>query len=872
MAMTCWDRAHPSCKILVFLAVAGTVAAQDMGTRLLSQARADLAEGQYAAAVTKGSKAAVLFRKAGDRAREERALTGVGLAQLYSGEYPAAIDSVMHALNIARQIHDPENEVTLLNNLGAVFCFQGRYGEAFDRYQEALRITEKLPNEKWTVSRRQLTVANLATLYQTLGQCERALDLYSQLLSSPQALSAREKAQLLANVGSLRRRLGAPQKALETYRAAQAMYKKSALRHGEIGVLNNIGIVDAIDFHDFEGAIAAFNAALALAEESGARPLTVLARLYRGEALFRAGRMDQSASDFRAAADLAEALGAKEEHWKALYGQARIAAKHGDSVTANRLLISAVGLIESLRASLGGPGLRSEFLADKRDVYDLLIENTPGADDLFRLMERSRARNLQDRVSPTSVPDLSRLARRVPLDTVILEYWLGATSAAVLWISRVGIGVRRWQLAADDLEAIAAVPPVLSNPHRDDWLQAAELVARKLLTDLPPLEDPRVRHLVIVPDGALAGLPFEALPSSASCLLSRSHTTGGDGRSTLCSKVRTAGRALLIERFTVEYLPYASLFTGTDQRRKIRWPWQKTIEAFADPSPGHGDPGGELATPQAWPRLPEAKREVIGIARILGGDAVLRIGPDAQKKFIERVAGTPVLHLATHSFSDTQNPDQSYILLAPASQSQSFDYLFLKQVYGLSLAGVNLATISACKTDAGKLIRGEGSASFSRAFLSAGAQAVVTSLWNVGDRTTAETMLHFYTRLAAGDSKSEALRAAKLERLLSRGESHPANWAAFVLNGDGRSPLPYVIPWTWLAESFLALACLVLGFKVMARRALQSPHFRLHKARESERLMLRLLPLRLLRLRSFPRVTRQDRPSRALPKGESPSS
>jgi CHAT domain-containing protein/tetratricopeptide (TPR) repeat protein len=795
----------------------------------------------------------------------------MGLAQLYLGEYGAAIDSLTQALNIARQIHDAENEITLLNNLGAVFSFQGRYGEAFDRYQEALRITEKLPNEKWTVSRRQLTVANLAILYQTLGQFDRALDLYSQLLSSPQALPAREKAQLLANVGSLRRRLGAPQKALDTYRAAQAMYKKAALLHGEIGVLNNIGIVHAMDFHDFAGAIAAFDAALALAEESGARPLTVVARLYRGEALFGAGRMEQSASDFRAAADLAETLGTKEEHWRALYGQARISAKYGDRVTAKTLLVRAVGLIESLRASLGVPELRSEFLADKRDVYDLLIENTSGADDLFRLMERSRARSLQDRVSPIIVPDLSRLARRVPLDTVILEYWVGATSAAVLWISRAGTGVRRWQLAADDLEVITAVPGVLSNLHRDDWLQAAEYAARKLLTDIPPLEDPHVRHLVIVPDDALAGLPFEALPASASGLPSRSRTTGGDGRSPLGSTVRTAPRTLLIERFTVEYLPSASLFTGTDQRREIRWPWQKSIEAFADPSPGDGHPGGELASPQAWRPLPEAKREVIGIAHILRGGAVLHLGPDARKKFIERVAGTPVLHLATHAFSDIQNPDYSYILLAPASQSHSFDYLFLRQVYGLSLAGVNLATISACKTDAGKLIRGEGSASFSRAFLSAGAQSVVTSLWNVSDRTSAETMLRFYTRLAAGDSKSEALRAAKLE-YLRRGESHPSNWAPFILNGNGRSPLPYVIPWTWLAGSFLASACVVLGFKVMARRLLQSRHFRLHESRESEHLMLRLLLLRLLRSRSFPRVTRQDRPSRALPKGESASS
>jgi len=407
-------------------------------------------------------------------------------------------------------------------------------------------------------------------------------------------------------------------------------------------------------------------------------------------------------------------------------------------------------------------------------------------------MERSRARNLQDRVSPAVVPDLSELARRVPSDTAILEYWMGTTSAAVLWISQAGTGVRRWELSADDLQALAALPSLLSNPHSHDWWHATRCLGQKLLTGIPPLQDPHVRHLVIIPDDALARLPFEVLPAGAS--------------------------DLLVERFSIAYLPSASLFTGEDKRHQIRWPWQKMIEAFADPSPGDGDSGAELTTPRAWPRLPEAKREVNGIARVLRGNSTVHIGPQARKEFMERVSGTPVLHLATHAFTDMQNPDQSYIVLAPASRSQSFDYLFLRQVYGLSLRGVDLATISACETDAGKLVRGEGIASFSKALLAAGAHSVVTSLWSVGDRTTAETMLRFYARLAAGDSKSEALRAAKLECLRRPDSSHPAYWAAFVLNGDSRSRLPYVIPWAWLVGIIMVLACAIRTFRTMAKR------------------------------------------------------
>lgn len=93
----------------------------------------------------------------------------------------------------------------------------------------------------------------------------------------------------------LRRRLGDPLKALDAYHAAQALYRRAAHRDGEISVLNNIGIVQAMDLRDFPAAIATFSNALRLASESRDRPLMIHARLYRGEALYRSGRLDDSA-------------------------------------------------------------------------------------------------------------------------------------------------------------------------------------------------------------------------------------------------------------------------------------------------------------------------------------------------------------------------------------------------------------------------------------------------------------------------------------------------------------------------------------------------------------------------------------------------
>src|SRR3981081_967644 len=111
--------------------------------------------------------------------------------------------------------------------------------------------------------------------------------------------------------------------------------------------------------------------------------MSVLAGLDPGETFFQAGKLQDSLVDFQAAADGATQLGELEESWKALYGLARIAAKRGDVAKCDDLLHRAIAAIESLRANVRQSSLRSDFLADKRDAYDLLIEPTTGIEELF---------------------------------------------------------------------------------------------------------------------------------------------------------------------------------------------------------------------------------------------------------------------------------------------------------------------------------------------------------------------------------------------------------------------------------------------------------------------------------------------------------
>ena len=96
------------------------------------------------------------------------------------------------------------------------------------------------------------------------------------------------------------------------------------------------------------------------------------------------------------------------------------------------------------------------------------------------------------------------------------------------------------------------------------------------------------------------------------------------------------------------------------------------------------------------------------------------------------------------------------------------------------------AVYSACNTDSGKLVKGEGIMSLSRGFIHAGCPSVVMSLWSVNDGSTSDIMKRFYQNLSKGKSKDSALKQAKLDYLNSSKKAfqHPFYWAAFVQFGD----------------------------------------------------------------------------------------
>lgn len=144
-----------------------------------------------------------------------------------------------------------------------------------------------------------------------------------------------------------------------------------------------------------------------------------------------------------------------------------------------------------------------------------------------------------------------------------------------------------------------------------------------------------------------------------------------------------------------------------------------------------------------------------------------------------------MLHLATHGSVNAERPELSGLSLARFDEKGApvTGFVSLTDIYGLRLNHA-LVVLSACETALGRHIDGEGIIGISRAFMYAGADRVISSLWRVEDRSTAELMTLFYSALLLeGASPADALREARLTLQENPRWRHPYFWAGFALQG-----------------------------------------------------------------------------------------
>jgi len=397
--------------------------------------------------------------------------------------------------------------------------------------------------------------------------------------------------------------------------------------------------------------------------------------------------------------------------------------------------------------SLRGVSPESSFLAD-----------VPGA---LREARREYA-GLLDEIRDVAIPhgafvvpkaaEWEAVSGKLRSEDIFLEYLLTDSAGLVFVITEDELGVAELDFGRDAVEDLVGfLRGTMGNrPDPGDtelWRSASERLYQILI-------EPVARegwldgkgHLHIVPHGTLHYLPFAAL-------------VGPDG-------------SFLVERHTVSYAPSASVWLG-----------------LGDGSETHGSSRRILAFAPKPEGLPRTLTEVRGIEGAWPDQVLVRTGSAATEELL-RAEGPDhgILHVATYGVVNRTNPLFSYIDLNPSSAHDG--RLEVHEIFGLPM-NADLVVLSACETAVAAGSRadvppGDDWVGLVRAFLAAGAQNVLGTLWRVEDRATAELMAEFYRGLASGSALPEALAAAQ-RMLISRPETgSPFFWSGFSLTGYGR--------------------------------------------------------------------------------------
>jgi CHAT domain-containing protein len=335
------------------------------------------------------------------------------------------------------------------------------------------------------------------------------------------------------------------------------------------------------------------------------------------------------------------------------------------------------------------------------------------------------------------VQPLERIQQSLDAKQEILAYYTADDNLSIWVVSTDDIKYKSIPCTREKIEKL--VQSYRQELFSSNQIQTSNTASELYEILIKPIEN-YIRsssHLCIVPHGILHQLPYQTL---------------------------TDGKEYLISKKSISYAPSGNILSIC--RKKPR-PGESNILAFGNPDLGD----------QKY-ALPFAKNEVLEIKNV-NDQTVVFLEEKASKMAFEANAGNySIIHMATHGIYDPINPMRSGLMLAGTEPGISM--LTTEEIFNLQL-NAKLVTLSACESALGKVTRGDEIIGISRAFLYAGTPSVISTLWQVDDRATAELMIRFYTHMK-NQNKARALQAAQLE--LMKKYPNPYFWGAFILTGD----------------------------------------------------------------------------------------
>ena len=455
-------------------------------------------------------------------------------------------------------------------------------------------------------------------------------------------------------------------------------------------------------------------------------------------ALYRQGQYDKSL-------EIAEK--ARSRRFLDHLGGKQLGGRHGTDASfktnASLILQSVTLLEEDMIQSAQESGIKLRQIYQDGTRYTKKVEAYTNA--IKRVSESDYQLGLAYNVIPAS-PD--QVQKRLPAGTLVLEYYVSDEAIYTWVIGRDRIKAQRIPIPRAELKQLitefrsdirlGAVKRGIA--PTGDGIQRGKDLKQKLydLLILPVEKELQARRVIIIPYGILNYLPFQALHD---------------------------GRRYMVEKYAISYLPCLSVLEFIADWKSSAKP---AILAFGNPDLG-----------DAKLDLPAAEQEVEIIKNLYPTAKVLkrRAADEATAKRLMQQYN--IIHFASHGEYVPEAPLYSCLRLAPGKGEDG--RLEAEEIFDLNLDATMVVT-SACQTAVGRIGKGDEVIGLTRAFLYAGAESVLGSLWSISDEATAVLMREFYANIGRME-KHQALRKAQLKMLKSEEYRDPFYWAAFNLTG-----------------------------------------------------------------------------------------
>ncbi|MCU1265893.1 MAG: tetratricopeptide repeat protein [Acidobacteria bacterium] len=734
------------------------------------------------------------------------------------GDLTQAEHDLERALAIAEKVLEPDNvdKARLLNNLGNLYRARGDYARAEPLLLRALALYEK----KFGPENPRVgdTLQNLGIIARQRKDYARAVELYERALVIREKTVGPEHANVAAlqnNIANIYHAERNYAKALELQQRALSIAEKAVgPYHGlTLTLLANIArthmatgdIASAIQFQTRAEMGQEVAVALDLVIGSERQKLAYIDDLAESSARTISLNLSFAPND-QGAANLATLV--------LLQRKGRVLDAMSDSFTALRqrsnpadqkLLGQLNSAVERLaKLALSGPGKMA------REEYQKQLTSLEEEKERLEAEVSERSAEFRAQSQPVTI---AAVQAAIPNNAALIEFAtyrpfdpkgvnsdeaFGKPHYVAYVVRHVGAaqGKDLGDAKAID-EAIGALRQALRDPQRSDARELARVVDESVMRPIREwLGD--ATQLLVSPDGELNLIPFAAL-------------------------VDEQGR-FLIQRYSLSYLT-----SGRDLlRMKIARESKSGPIVLANPSFGETNELPAKANSATSPSKSKTERPSVTTGQDLsqvyfaplGGtaqearsiqslfpDASLLIGPQATKAALEQTVAPRVLHIATHGFflgepatvnnltrsinatPNVTNPLlRSGLALAGANRhnvgGDDDGILTALEASNLNLWGTKLVVLSACDTGVGEVRNGEGVYGLRRAFVIAGAESLVMSLWPISDYSTRVLMTNYYKNLKQDMGRGEALRRVQLDMLKRNPSLHPFYWANFIQSGD----------------------------------------------------------------------------------------